>query len=131
MTVTYNPDAAGPATVTMAGAEDDIADGPHQLHGSSSSLVQEEAIVDGTYPLRLPRGNRVYEFTFTVRKKHASYEASVAYWLGHLDDFPGVGVVTFTQGSAVLTVSTADVKVDGFPNGATSEWTYQVRGIVT
>lgn len=127
MTVSFTPDGGG--AISLAGAEADISDGPLGLRGSSQIMVQEDPLVDADFPSRLGRGNQVVEVSFSVKKKHASYEAAVAYWMTHIAACNDIGTCTFVQGSASLSLGSADVVAEGFPNGATSEWTYRVRGI--
>jgi len=129
MTIVYTPE--GGAAVSLAGAETDVSDGPRDLHGGASAIVQEEAIVGAAYPARFARGNRSYQVSFSVRKPHATYAAAVLYWLGHLQEFNNLGSLVITQGASTLTLTKASVEVDGFPNGATSEWNYRVTGIKT
>ena len=130
MTISYTPE--GGSSVSLAGAESDLADGPLGMEGGAESAIQQEAIVRAAYPFRASRGNRVYTISFTVRRKHTDYEAAHAAWLAHVQAFNNVGSCVFTQGSATLTLTKAQVTARGSIRlGATTEWVYTVTGIKT
>lgn len=128
MTVTYTPD--GGSVVSLAGAESDEADGPLGLEGSTSRSVQQDAVIGAAVPARFARGNQVVEVSFSAKKAHASYEAAHEYWIGHVQAFNSLGTVVITQGSEVMTLTAASVRAQGRTTGATSEWRYQVEGVI-
>ena len=129
MTINYTPE--GGSVVSLAGTESDLADGPLGLTMSADAIMEETPIIRAAYPYRVARGNRTYRAGFSVRKKHTDYEAAHAYVLAHVQEFNNVGSAVFTQGSAVLTLTKAQVRAQGVSAGATSEWTYEITGIKT
>lgn len=130
MTIVFTPDGGGSA-VNIAGAESDGADGPSGMEGGAQIRVQQDDIIGATVPARFARGNQVVTISLQVRKSHASYEDAHAYWLAHLVAFSVLGTVVLTQGAAVLTLTAADVVPRGKTTGATSEWSYQITGVVS
>lgn len=129
MTITFDPDGAG-SQFYLAGEEDTLGDGPFDHHISNTGVVQSDNVIGADAPARFHRGNRTYPFRFTVKKKHASYEACWQYILTHIKLFTGLGAVAFVQGDATLTLSKCDITADGHPEGATSVWVYSGTGVV-
>lgn len=128
MTINYTPD--GGSSVSLAGAEDTLEDGPKDLQGGTTAAVQSDDGIRTAKPFRQARGNRTFECSFTAKKKHASYEAAQLYWMAHIRAFNNIGACVFTKGSSVLTVSAASIDAQGQCMGATSVWTYRVTGTV-
>ncbi len=129
MTVIYT--RTGGSAVSLAGAEADGGDGPLGLRYSPAGIIQTEPVIGSAAPARFDRGNILYRWSFTCKKKHATYEAALSYLGDHIQDIRGLGTLVFTHGSSILTLSLADVQAEGYANGATSEWSYSGQGVLS